>query len=221
MNNLILQTDSYKYSHYLQYPPGSSSMFSYFESRGGEHSSTIFFGLQYYLKKYLTGSVITLDMVEEARSFLKLHGEPFNYDGWRYIAENLGGLIPIRIRAVPEGTLIPNFNVLFTVESTDPKVFWITSFFETLLVRLWYPITVVTRDFYLKRVLLDYWRRTSDASDDMVAFQLHDFGARGVSSGESAEIGGMSHLVNFLGSDTVEGVWAANKYYNMDMAGFF
>ncbi len=52
MENLILDTDSYKSSHFLQYPPGTSSMFAYFESRGGEYNSVLFFGLQYILQRH-------------------------------------------------------------------------------------------------------------------------------------------------------------------------
>ena len=35
-----------------------------------------------------------------------------------------GGRLPLEIRAVPEGTVLPTGNVLFTVENTDPKVHW-------------------------------------------------------------------------------------------------
>src|SRR3990167_7722502 len=118
MNNLVLSADSYKYSHSAwQYPPGMTSMFSYFESRGGKYSSTIFFGLQYLLKKYFT-KVITGEMVEEAKEFMALHGLPFDYGGWNYIRAKYG-YFPVKIRAIPEGTLVPNHNVLFTVESED------------------------------------------------------------------------------------------------------
>jgi len=61
------------------------------------------------------------------------------------------------------------------------------------------------------------------SSDDPAAeipFKLHDFGARGVSSEESSALGGMAHLVNFMGSDNVSGVLAASRYYNEPMAGF-
>jgi nicotinamide phosphoribosyltransferase len=218
MQNLILDSDSYKSSHFLQYPPGTEAMFNYFESRGGHYDRMVFFGLQYYLKKYLTQR-ITLDMVNEAAEFLKAHGVPFPYDGWKYLVER-GGKIPIRIRAVPEGTVVPTHNVLFTVESTDPKVFWIVGWFETMLVRMWYPITVATQSYHIRKYIYDMLVKTADDPDNEVLFKLHDFGSRGVSSQESAEIGGASHLVNFMGSDTLAGVWAANKYYHSAMAAY-
>lgn len=219
MNNLILDTDSYKYSHWLQYPPETSYMFSYLESRGGKYSQTVFFGLQYLLNQYLT-KPITMEMVDEAQKFAELHGEPFNYGGWKYIATNLKGKLPIRIRAVQEGVVVPTQNILMSVESTDPKCFWVVSFFETLLMRVWYPITVATQSFHIKKLIYSYLEQTSDAPDAEINFKLHDFGSRGVSSQESAGIGGAAHLVNFLGSDTVMGVYYANKFYHHEMAGF-
>ncbi|MEO1133186.1 MAG: nicotinamide phosphoribosyltransferase domain-containing protein, partial [Cyanobacteria bacterium J06639_1] len=217
--NLLLDTDSYKASHWLQYPPETTSMFSYVESRGGTYPATLFFGLQYVLKKYLTNPVEQW-MVDEAQSFFTAHGEPFNDKGWNYIVRELGGKLPIRIRAVMEGAIVPNHNVVMTVESTDPQVFWVVSWLETLLMRVWYPVTVATQGHFLRRTIYDYLVKTADDPDAEIGFKLHDFGARGVSSCESSGIGGMAHLVNFLGSDTVQGVRYANHYYNGDMAGF-
>lgn len=219
MDNLILDTDSYKASHYLQYPPGMTAMFSYIESRGGRYDRTVFFGLQYILKKYMTQRV-TLDMVNEADAFLRAHGEPFPRDGWEYIARDLGGRLPIRIRAVAEGSVVPTHNVLVTVESTNPRVYWVVGWLETQLMRVWYPITVSTQSYFIKQEILAALEKSSDDAWSEIAFKLHDFGSRGVSSRESAEIGGMAHLVNFMGSDTIAGVWAANHYYHSDMAAF-
>jgi len=219
MENLILDVDSYKFSHWLQYPANTSYMFSYLESRGGKYSNTLFFGLQYLIKQHLT-KPITPAMVEEAKLFAEAHGEPFNYEGWMYIAKDLKGKLPIRIRAVAEGAVVPTSNILMSVESTDPKVFWVVSFFETLLMRVWYPITVATQSFHIKKLIKSYLEKTSDDANAEISFKLHDFGSRGVSSQESAGIGGAAHLVNFLGSDTVAGVYYANHFYNNKMAGF-
>lgn len=219
MENIIIDTDSYKASHYLQYPPGTTSMFSYIESRGGEYQNTVFFGLQYYLKKYLSHRV-TVEEVEEAKEFFEAHGEPFNYEGWMYIAKELEGKLPVRIRAVPEGSVVPTHNILVSIESTDPKVFWVVSWIETMLLRVWYPINVATRSHKIRGIILEALKASSDDPDAEISFKLHDFGSRGVSSQESAAIGGAAHLVNFMGSDTVVGVRCANKFYNTKMAGF-
>jgi nicotinamide phosphoribosyltransferase len=159
-------------------------------------------------------------MVDEARDLLAAHGEPFNEAGWRHLVRRHGGRLPLKIRAVPEGSLIPTGNVLMTVRSTDPQAFWLVSYVETLLLRVWYPITVATQSWAIKRTIADYLRATSDDPEGQLPFKLHDFGARGVSSEESAGLGGMAHLVNFLGSDTLSGVRYARRYYDEPMAAY-
>lgn len=219
--NVIFDVDSYKLSHgRWQYPPNTTSMFSYLESRGGIFDKTVFFGLQYVLKRYLEGSVVSLEDVEEASEFYAAHGVPFDNEGWMYIARDLKGRLPVRIRAFPEGSIVPTNFPLMTVESTDLKVFWIVSWLETMLLRVWYPINVATLGYHIKQDMKRWHERTSDAPIESLDFKLHDFGARGVSSRESAMIGGAAHLVNFKGSDTVVGVRCANRYYSHSMAGF-
>ena len=86
--NLILMTDSYKVTHHLQYPPNTTNVFSYFESRGGKFEYTVFFGLQYFLKRYLEGEVITVDKMQKAKVFFEKHfdrADIFNEKGWRHI----------------------------------------------------------------------------------------------------------------------------------------
>jgi nicotinamide phosphoribosyltransferase len=221
MNNIILKTDSYKASHQKQYPVGTNKVFSYIESRGGVFAETLFFGLQMFLMDYLS-RLITKKDISEAESFFVSHGLPFNTEGWNHIVNDHYGVLPLKIRAVPEGSIVPTNNVLVTVENTCGKCFWVPSYIETALLRgVWYPTTVATISYHARRIIIEYLRRTSDK--DPVAeslFKLHDFGARGVSSGESAKIGGAAHLVNFMGSDTVEGVLAANHYYKEKMSGF-
>ena len=65
--NTLFLADSYKISHHLQYPPDTTTIFSYFESRGGKWDKTVFFGLQYILKKYLLGVVIDKEMIDEVK----------------------------------------------------------------------------------------------------------------------------------------------------------
>lgn len=219
LDNLILNTDSYKASHWLQYPPGVEDTFFYVESRGGLYERTLFFGLQAIIKQNLLRPISHAD-VDEARDFFAAHGEPFNEAGWRRIIDCHQGKLPLRIRAVPEGSVVPTHHALVTIESTDPQAYWLPSYIETLLLRLWYPVTVATISWHAKATILDHLRRTSDDPEGQIGFKLHDFGARGVSSNESAGLGGAAHLVNFLGTDTVAGVLTARAYYGEAMAGY-
>lgn len=217
--NLLLNTDSYKASHFLQYPPGTEHVYSYVESRGGKWDETVFFGLQMFLIQYLQHP-IDGHMIEEAAEFWAAHGEPFHHAGWKHILDTHGGYLPLEIKAVPEGTVVPTGNVLATVVNTDPQCFWLTSHIETSLLRaIWYPTTVATNSWQCRYVIYECLKISSDNAAQQIDFKLQDFGSRGVSSWESAAIGGCAHLVNFNGTDTVAGVLAARKYYDAGMAG--
>jgi len=222
-NNLLLMTDSYKVTHWKQYPPGTEKVYSYFESRGPVKvprqnytwPDTVFFGLQYYLKEYLEGQVVTKEKIDEAEAVFADHfNDPnlFNRAGWEHILDKHGGHLPVSIRAVPEGTVTPRMNVLMTIENTDPACFWLTNYLETLLVQVWYPTTVCTQSREVK-LLLAHYMDIQGADKSLIDFKLHDFGFRGVSSVEAAGLGGCAHLVNFKGTDTLAALQVARDYY--------
>jgi len=189
MRSIILNTDSYKPSHYLQYPDGTEYVFSYVESRGGQYDEVVAnVGLQYELLEYLAGQVVTQEQIDFADEFFKLHGEPFNREGWQYILEVHDGFLPLEIRAVPEGMVVPVKNILSSVINTDPNCGWLTSYVETLWLRAsWYATTVATRSRNIKKIIKSFLETTGDVGG--LPFKLHDFGARGVSSYESAGLG--------------------------------
>ena len=218
--NLILNTDSYKASHFLQYPAGTQVVSSYIESRGGQFPQTLFFGLQAFIKEYLLKPVTTAD-IDEAEALFAAHGVPFFRQGWEQIVQQHDGFLPIEIQALPEGMVVPTSNALVQIRNTDPQAFWLTSYLETALLRaVWYPTTVATLSWQVKQSIRQALETTCDNPANELPFKLHDFGARGVSSHESAALGGMAHLVNFMGGDTVVALLAARKYYGADMAGF-
>ena len=219
MRNLILNTDSYKMSHFAQYPQGAEYVSSYIESRGGVYPETVFFGLQAFVKEYLTRPISLAD-IDEADAVCTVHGVPFNREGWEYIFNEYQGYLPLEIEAAPEGAVIPTGNVMVQVTNTDPNCAWLTSYMETALLRaVWYPTTVATVSRACRDVITRYMEETAESLDGL-PFKLHDFGARGASSEEAAALGGAAHLVNFMGTDTLSGIMAARRYYNADMAGF-
>jgi len=136
----------------------------------------------------------------------------FNVEGWNHILTAHGGKLPISIKAVPEGMVVPAKNVLFTMVNTDPKCFWLTNYLETLLVEVWYPMTVSTNSREQKKLLQKALYETG-CEEGGINFMLHDFGFRGVSSVESAAIGGAGHLVNFWGTDTMAALLCVKHYY--------
>ena len=221
LNNICLLTDSYKVSHHRQYPPGTSTVYSYFESRmGAQYPETLFFGLQYWLKAYLAGQVVTQAKIDAAEEICRAHfsAPVFNRAGWEHILRVHGGRLPVEIRAVPEGSLVPQSNVLMTVENTDPAAFWLTNYLETLLVQVWYPCTVATQGRAMRGVIHKALEETGDPSG--IGFKLHDFGFRGVTCPEQAAIGGAAHLVHFRGTDNMAALALARAFYGEACAGF-
>jgi len=221
MTNLILTTDSYKHSHFLQYPPEARAISAYVEARKNDFADEVLFmGLQPFLIDQLARPITMAD-IDEVEAICTAHGEPFNRAGWEIILNDHAGFLPIEIRALPEGMIVPTGVPLVQVETTDPRLPWLATFIETALLRaIWYPTTVATISRQCRLIIAAGLEKTSEDPAGQLPFKLHDFGARGVSSGESAGLGGMAHLVNFMGTDTMEALLAARRYYGADMAGF-
>ena len=218
MKNIVLNTDSYKVSMFNQYPKNTQAVYSYVEARKGDYSHTVFFGLQAFIKKYLTVRVTHAD-VDEAKKMWTAHGMPFNEAGWRYIVDTHQGRLPVKIRALREGVKVPVGVPLVTIENTDPECFWLTTWLETALLRaIWYPTTVATVSSSIRDTIKQALEKTGDV--DSLPFKLHDFGARGASSEETAAIGGAAHLLNFDGTDTMSGIMFLREFYGADMPGF-
>ena len=219
-NNIILNTDSYKSSHWLQYPAGTKFVSSYVESRGGRWDKTVFFGLQALIKEYLT-TPITQGMIDEAEEIFLGHGEPFNREGWEYILNKHNGYMPVEIKALKEGTVISTRNALIQIVNTDENCPWVTSYLETLILRSgWYATTVATLSYHIKQDIIKGLNTSADDPAAVINFMLNDFGSRGVSSYESSALGGLAHLVNFMGSDNIAAIVAARRFYDCKMAGF-
>lgn len=225
-DNLILCSDAYKYSHHRFYGVEMTKMVSYLESRGGKFSETVFYGLQIFMKQYLEGIAITKEEVDEAYDYLgtKLgvfgREDVFDRTKFDYIIEMYDGKLPISIKAVPEGSVIGTKNVLFVIESLDENCAWLTNFLETILLQVWYPITVATLSREVRKIVDGAFRNCTSYDtglrEFLVDFVLNDFGFRGVSSVQSAGIGGSAHLVNFRGSDNLIASKYVRDYYNTE-----
>lgn len=208
-----ITADSYKFSHPWQFPPDTRNTYYYIESRGGAFDRTVFFGLQMWLKEYGIRRITQTDINQRADR-MKYHGVPFYAKGFQRILDMHDGYMPLEIKAIPEGTVLPTSNALVTVEANDPECFWLPGFMETPIHRgVWYPTTTATLSYMCKQNILRYLELTCDDPAAVIPFALHDFGARGASSRETAGIGGAGHLVNFMGTDTVEALDAVYEYY--------
>ncbi|UOX40455.1 nicotinamide phosphoribosyl transferase [Aeromonas phage GomatiRiver_11] len=224
---LIAQTDSYKITHWNQQPEGTEEVFFYVESRGGKFDEIVVGGIEYLMTKFT--EVITQSDIEEMDAMSKLHfgQDVFNREGWEAVRkyQEVYGCLPIRIDAVPEGTVVPTKNVVLTVRCKVPFT-WLAGWFEPIILRaVWYTSTVATLSRECIKVIRDQLIATSDLVVDSDEFnfvlmtRLHDFGSRGVSSGESAALGGLAHLYNSMGTDTFESLYLAKQLFGAEMAG--
>jgi nicotinamide phosphoribosyltransferase len=224
MRNIIIDTDTYKLGgHWNMIVDEVDGIFSYGEARtGAKFPYSVFFGLQPILKNGFEGRRVSPYFVGEAANLAENHlGKitALNIEGWHYIIDKHDGFLPLRICAVPEGTPVPVSNVLMTVEATDSKCRWLTSYVESVLTHSWYGSAVAT----LSRVIKEDIKWFFDKSVDLVngeyptlPFALHDFGFRSAANVEQADTGGAAHLINFMGTDTPSALPFIRDYYQGD-----
>lgn len=207
--NPIDDADLYKFTHWMQYPEGITDVYSYLEPRTNG-DEILFFGLEYLLKQF-GGVYVTQEMLDElCNDSINVFGYDFiNREGWQYIIDTHGGKLPIRIKAVPEGTVVQSHNVLLTIENTDEKVPWLTNYVESKLMRIWYPITVGSRNYSLLKQLSNEYNY-----DLTLPFVLNDFSLRGTSSLETAIICGIAHLVTFGGTNNYPSIKVIRQLYD-------
>ena len=218
--NRVMLADSYKYTQPKQYPKNTTFIQSFMEARSSKvFKKSVFFGLQMALMEYFS-EPITKEEVAEANDYADRHLGPgiFDREGWDYIVEELDGNIPVKIRAIPEGTVVPNGNVVLTIESTDEKVAWIVGWMETFLMKIWYPTTVATKSYYAREMIMKHLKKSG--SPDVIGFKYHNFGDRAATGVEAAVIGGMAHSVIFDGTDNFQSLKAAAFYYDAETSGY-
>lgn len=218
--NLVLLADGYKYSFPMFDDPTAIRKYSYLESRGGRFDEVTVFGLQYFLKEYCTGVVITEAKIKRAELILGgMFGNTdiFRPGDFRYLINKHGGKLPVEIKAVPEGLTIPNSNILLSMENTDHSTdaVWLTQYLESLLLQVWYPMSVCTISNQTQKLITKYFEKAaSKESFGMIPYVMNNFGLRGSTCPEAATIADMSHLVNAHGTDCALGSEAAMDYYN-------
>lgn len=215
--NPLTGTDSYKQTQFLQEDQTITGTHNYYESRfGAKYPETVFFGLQWIMAKHLEGERITKKWIDRTWRINKGHfgTEDFiNFEMFNHIVDKHKGRYPVHIRAVAEGTPVPIGHALFTTESTDDACVALPQMLETNLMRTWYPSNVATKSRNVKKIILKYMELSCMDPAAALQFMLQDFGARGTTTDEAAQIGGAAHLINFFGTDTMRGMDLLNDYY--------
>lgn len=215
MNPLLL-VDSYKVHHNRMYPDGMQFLYSNLtprKSRLPGVNEVVFFGLQHFIKEYLIEKFNTEFFEKpwyELDKEYKRHN-PVDTDHIKKLHEL--GYLPIKIKALPEGTLCPIGVPCLTICNTNTEFGWLVNYLETLLSAcIWQPITSATIA-YQYRLLLEKYALETTGSTEGVQWQGHDFSMRGMSSPESAILSGMGHLLSFTGTDTIPAIYQLEKSY--------
>lgn len=225
MNPLLL-TDGYKVDHRRQYPTGTTLVYSNWtprKSRLEGVDEVVFFGLQYFIKKYILEDFENHFFKQPKEKVLAQYERRIN----NYLGENqVGtkhiadlhdlGYIPMVIKALPEGAIIPMKVPMFTMYNTLPDFFWLTNYFETLVsAMVWMPCTSATlaRQY---RLILDKFANETSSAPEFVDWQGHDFSMRGMAGIEASLISAMGHLTSFTGTDTIPAIELLEDYYGAD-----
>ncbi len=224
--NTIHLTDGYKVDHKNQYPKGTQLIYSNWtprKSRIAGVDKVVFFGLQYFIKKYLQEAFDTdffgqskIAAVQKYKRRISAYLGP-NAITYEHIAELHDlGYLPIEIKAVPEGMQVPIRMPMFTIKNTLPEFFWLTNFLETIMsCIIWMPCTSATMSLQYRKILNRYATLTG-GDLDFVSLQAHDFSFRGMAGLEAAMMSGAGHLLNFQGTDTIPAIDFLEQYYNTD-----
>lgn len=227
--NAMLLTDGYKLDHRRQYPKGTEYVYSNWTPRSNVYfpeakDGAVVFGIQYFIKKYLikyfNDNFFAVDKDKAVKSFARrintFLGE--NEVGTKHI-EDLWelGYLPVKIKALPEGSICPIRVPAMTIVNTDPKFFWVTNFLETLIsCELWLPMTSATTAKAYRRELERHANKTGFDKGIDLGFLCHDFSMRGMAGLEASIISGMGHLTSFVGSETIPAIDALEEYYSVD-----
>jgi nicotinamide phosphoribosyltransferase len=221
----ILALDGYKLDHRRQYPDNTEFVYSNWTPRTSRVegvNDVVFFGLQYFLEKYLGAEFDKFfngnidEIAAEYEQTVNDYLGP-NQIGTQHIRDlHALGYLPLVFKAVPEGTTVPLKVPMLTVENTDPRFGWLVNYFETIMSSvLWMPCTTATTAKRM-RSLIQEWSDHTGGSSEFIDWQGHDFSMRGLPGLEAATMSGMAHLTSFTGTDTVPALGAVKRYYPTD-----
>jgi len=223
VHNPMMMIDGYKLDHRRQYPAGTRRVYSNWTPRGSRvagQTEVVCFGLQYFLQKYLVEDMKRYffdrpesEVCAEYKQFCDDYLGPNDIGVEHIKALHRLGYVPLKFKALPEGTLCPIGVPMLTVENTHDDFAWLVNYFETLMSSiLWLPCTSATTAYRYKKMLHKFAEQTIDMVD-FVQWQGHDFSMRGMGGIEAATISGAGHLTSFTGSDTIPAINMIHRYY--------
>lgn len=218
--------DFYKSGHVYQYPKGTTEVYSNLTARSSKNckiknvDKVVFFGLQYFLKHFLDeiwgDNFFKKDINAICDEYIRLMDSSLGNGkvGIEHIVKLHDlGYLPLSIKALPEGSLVPIKVPMMIIKNTHPDFYWLTNYIETALsCYCWKPITTATIAYEYSKLLKKYAKKTCD-NDEFVKYQAHDFSMRGMSCIQDACVSSAGHLLSFCGTDTVPSIDFIKKYY--------
>jgi nicotinamide phosphoribosyltransferase len=213
--NPLLGLDVYKMGHMEQYVPGCNKVYSHLVARSDKHfKDVLYYGQQYILKKYLSNFITENNIDEHLRYKKHILGSEGKNSRKQLMDLLKLGYFPLHIKSVPEGTVIPTKQVLQTIVSTHDDFYWLPGFFESLILKVWFPTTVASCVYKYRKLVEEKYNLVDLENHFKKDYVIHDFGYRSDSSEESAAISGSAFLLSFYGSDTVSSIPFILDFYN-------
>ncbi len=225
--NPMLMTDFYKISHRIMSEKGTEKIYSTFTPRGSRIKGidkVVFFGLQGFIKDYLIDyfnenffQKNQEEVISEYQRIIKYTLGEHCSDASHLVALHNLGYLPLRIKAVKEGTEVPMRVPVFTIENTHKEFYWLTNFLETFISASMWKVITATTIVKKYRDICEHWADKTADSKAHIQWQCHNFSYRGMSCNEDAITSGAGHLVFFTGTDTIPSIQYLEHYYGADV----
>ena len=222
--NPLLMTDGYKTGHHQQYPKGTTLVYSNFTPRSNKYApkgcdKVVSFGQQMIMtqiheafqKEFFSRpkDEVCGEMKRELSMYLGT-----DYDVTHFEELHDLGYLPIHVKIIEEGTLVPIKVPVLTIYNTHPKFYWVTNYLETIISNLlWKPMTSATIAYQYRKILTKWQEKTDKERAWFIDWQGHDFSMRGMDSVDAVISSGLGHATSFLGSDSLPVIYGARKYY--------
>lgn len=223
----MLLTDFYKISHRIMSEEGIENTYSTFTPRTSRIEgirSVVFFGLQGFTKEYLIDyfndnffNRAKYDVVAEYRRMITFTLGQNCADTSHIEALHDLGYLPIKIRALKEGSIAPIKVPVFTIENTHKDFYWLTNFLETLMSACLWKVTTATTIVKKYRDICEKWADVTCDNKDFIKWQCHNFSYRGMSGNEDATTTGAGQLLLFAGTDNIPSIQYLEDYYNANV----
>ena len=223
MNPLLL-TDGYKTGHHQQYPKGTTLVYSNFTPRSNKYAPkgcdrVVSFGQQMVVKQIhdMFQTYFFNRPKDEVISEIKQEMSWYlnsDYDTTHFEELHDLGYLPICVKGIEEGTLVPIKVPVLTIYNTHPKFYWVTNYLETIISNLlWKPMTSATIAHQYRKVLTHWALKTDPERMWFIDWQGHDFSMRGMDSIAATISSGLGHATSFMGSDSLPVIHGARKFY--------